>query len=129
MAITRCAPDASVSTKRAVIAAGDDALAVGRAARMRAGVDGDALLAVLAGEQQRLLAQHEHRRLAKEMHADDGAAGVHRADAVGERGKRGGGVGHQASYTSAVIARESGQSSNHGRLLLTATPRLVRGGR
>ena len=80
----------------AVIAAGDDALTVSRARQDRAAVDGNALLAVFAGEQQRLLAEHKHRRLAKEMHAEDGATGVHRTNAVGERGKRGLNVAHAA---------------------------------
>ena len=57
-------------------------------------MDGDALFAFFAGEQQRLLAQHEHRRAAEKMHADDRAARRDRADAVGERGHGGGGVGH-----------------------------------
>ncbi len=56
-------------------------------------MDGDALFGALAGEQQRLLAQHENRRLAEEMHADYGRARFDRADAVGERGN-GGGVTH-----------------------------------
>ena len=80
--------------QRAVVAAGDDARAVGRA-----GEDPPAWMATRRSpssrrKQQRLLAQHEHRRLAEKMHADDRRARRDRADAVGERGHGGGGVGH-----------------------------------
>ena len=50
--------------QRAVVAAGEDKFAVGRARQNAAGVNGHALFAALAREQQRLLAQHEHRRRA-----------------------------------------------------------------
>ena len=78
----------------AVVAAGDDARAVRGAGEDRAFMHGDAALAVFRREQQGLLAQHEHRRLAEKMHADDRRVSRDRADAIGERGQRGGGVGH-----------------------------------
>ena len=87
--------------KRAVVAAGDDALTVRRARENPAAVDGDAArLLVARGKQQRLLAQHEHRRAPKKMHADHRRPGVDGANAVGERGKRGGGVGHAHNCSS-----------------------------
>ncbi len=83
-------------------------VAVGGAGEDGALVHGDAALAAVAGEQQRLLAQHEHRRVFEEMHADHRAAGIDGADAVGERGQRGGGVGHAGAFTVLPSPAEAG---------------------
>ena len=61
-------------------------VAVAGARQNAAGVDGDALF-VLAREQQRFLAEHEHRRGAEKMHADDRRVRGDGPDAVGERRK------------------------------------------
>jgi hypothetical protein len=45
----------------AVIAAGENQFAVGRARQNAAGMNGHALFAALGREQQRFLAQHKHR--------------------------------------------------------------------
>src|ERR1019366_8530504 len=78
----------------AVVAAGNDAGAVGYAGEDATLMHEDAMLAMLGREQQGLLAQHEHRRIPEKMHADDGAAGSDLADAVGEGGGGGSDVGH-----------------------------------
>jgi hypothetical protein len=70
----------------AVVTASDDMLAVAGARQNAAGMDGDARF-VFTREQQRFLAQHEHRRGAEEMHADDGCVRGDGPDAVGERGE------------------------------------------
>ena len=73
-----------------VIATGDDALAVGRRwTRIAPAWMATRRLDLRRREQQRFLAEHEHRRLSEKMHADHGAAGLHRADAVGEGGELG----------------------------------------
>ena len=64
---------------------------------------------IVAGKQQRFLAQHEHRCLAEEMHADDGAARRNGTNAVGEGGDGSGGVGHFIlSFRGASEASEPG---------------------
>src|SRR3569833_1100463 len=85
----------------AVVTTGDDAFAVGRGREDAAAVHGDLALAV--GEQQRLLAEHEHRRTLEEMNRDDLRVRRGGADAVGERWDGGRGHAHadaaaRASY-------------------------------
>ena len=77
--------------QRAVVAAGDDAKSVRSAGEDAAGMNGHALFALFGCEEQVFFAQNENRCSAEKMHADDGAARRDRADAVGERGQRGGG--------------------------------------
>ena len=69
----------------AVVAAGDDALAVRGAGEDAAAVDRRRGARHSPAKQQRLLAEHEDRRRAEKMHADDRRARVNGADAVGER--------------------------------------------
>src|ERR1035441_9822871 len=76
----------------AVVAAGQDANTVRSAGEYRTSVNVDTLLAIVGREQQHFFAKYEDRCSAEKMHADDSAARRDRADAVGERGKRGGGV-------------------------------------
>src|SRR5664279_1020746 len=75
----------------AVVAAGQDANTVRSAGEDRTSVHDDALFALFGCEEQVFLAQNENRCSAEKMHADDSAARRDRADAVGERGQRGGG--------------------------------------
>ena len=71
----------------AVVAAGDDALAVRRRGEDAAAVHRDALLVALArDQQQRLLAEHEGRGVAEEMHADHRRAGRDRPRALDDGG-------------------------------------------
>ena len=82
----------------AIVAAGDDALAVGRRSpEWRR--HGPRRGARRPGEQQRLLAEHEDRRRAQKMHADTGAPRVH-AGARDRRDEHGGlrACGHVALH-------------------------------
>ncbi len=72
--------------QRAIVAASDDALTVAGAAQNAAAVDLHAAFLAFGREQQRFLAQHEHRGLAEEMRGDHGAARIYGADAVGKGG-------------------------------------------
>ena len=75
---------------RAVVAAGDDALAVARRRENAAAMHRDALgLAVARHEQQRLLAEHEHRHVAEKIRGDHRAAGREQPGALGDRGPLG----------------------------------------
>ena len=71
----------------AVIAAGDDALGIGRARKYRAIVDSRSSLHAIARDRdQRLLAEHEHRSAAEEMRCDDGGIRVDRPRALDDGG-------------------------------------------
>jgi hypothetical protein len=97
--------------QQAVVAAGDDTPAVGGAGENRTPVNGHLLLAFGRGEQQRFLAEHEHRRLPEKMYADDGTVGLNQTSAVSERGKRGGGVGHRLTHFQIVMPAQAASSN------------------
>ncbi len=80
----------------AVVAAGDDALAVGRRRQDRAAMDGDAArLAVRLREHDRFLAEHEGRGAAEKMRGNDGAFGRDLVGAIDDgMGVVAAGVGH-----------------------------------
>ena len=77
----------------AVIATGYDARSVGRARKDGARVNVNAALS-FCDEEQILFAEHEHCRFAKEMHANNGRAGIYAARPVGERRNGGRRVAH-----------------------------------
>ena len=68
----------------AIIAAGDDALAIRDARQNATRMDRDATFGFIR-EKQRFLAEHKYWRLAQEMHTDHGRARIDGAHAVGER--------------------------------------------
>src|ERR1035437_2372412 len=82
-----------------VVPAGQDAITVRGAGENGAAMNGHTLFALFGCEEQVFFAKNEHRCSAEKMHADDSAARRDRADAVGERRKRGGGVA-QVDYAT-----------------------------
>ena len=84
----------------AIVAAADDALAVGGRGEDRAAMHRDATrLAVRLGEQQRFLAEHEHGGAAEKMRADDGRARRHRVRAFDDGDGIAAGIGHETRLT------------------------------
>ena len=67
----------------AIVTACDDTRSVGHAGQNSACVGPNATFG-FTREQKRLLAKHEYRCRAKEVHADDSRVDAYRADAVGQ---------------------------------------------
>src|ERR1017187_4843510 len=108
--------------KGTVVPAGEDANTVRGAGENGAAMNGHTLFALFGCEEQVFFAKNEHRCSAEKMHADDSAARRDRADAVGERGQRGGGVGHfhSLSFRDGALAPDPEsrytKNASHARL-------------
>ena len=88
----------------AVVAAADDARAVGRGRQDGAAMHRDApRLAVRLGEHDRLLAEHEGGGAAEKMRGDDGAARGDRARAFDDGDGVAAGVGHITRCSSRTL--------------------------